>query len=142
MAKIKNLIFDLGGVLCDLDFKASLSAYAALGFNMSNLKVESEKPDNIYLKLEVGEATEDDLCKELCRMGKQKTASKQQLLDAWNKMLLGIPVQRKEALNKLKDRYKLFLLSNCNIPHWSYIVEHFSDYRGEDIWKWFDKLFL
>mgnify|MGYP003392121533 FL=1 len=57
---IKNIVFDLGGVLIDLDFKSAINGLQKAGF--TNVKEQLQAFDNegIFQKFELGEISADE----------------------------------------------------------------------------------
>ena len=116
MGQIKNIIFDLGGVIINLDIPKTISEFNKL----------SQKPfDAIYTQLQQtplfdlfdkGQISESDFFSEL-QQSIGQTIATQHLVDAWNAMLLDFPKHRLELLETLKPNYRLFLLSNTNETH-------------------------
>ncbi len=131
---IKNIIFDFGDIFINLDKQAPIKAFTDLGLT---LRPEIESINNKY---EVGAISS----KEFVASYKEwlPNCSEQQIIDAWNSILLDFPESR---LNFLKDlarntNYKLFLLSNTNDLHIDWIKSHVSFY--EDFKNQFDVFYL
>ena len=116
MAKIKNIIFDLGGVIINLDPPKTIAEFNTL----------SQKPfESIYTQLQQtpvfdlfdkGLITEHDFFNAL-KTAIEVDIDETVLIAAWNAMLLDFPLQRLELLKQLKPHYRLFLLSNTNETH-------------------------
>ena len=114
---IKNIIFDLGGVVMDLDIEKTKKSLARLGFNESMFHLQ-EVPENknIFILLERGIISETEFYSELKNIiGKPVTS--EQLKTAWNEMILGFQPKKIRLLQELKSKYRTFLLSNTNIIH-------------------------
>ncbi|MBP7510622.1 MAG: HAD family phosphatase [Bacteroidia bacterium] len=109
---IKNLLFDLGAVILNLDQEKTLRAFKRLGADLDSLNTES----SLFTDFETGKITSDFFIHTLQTNLKGK-ASAQEILDAWNAMLLDLPTFRIDMLKELKKDYRLFLLSNTNTIH-------------------------
>jgi HAD superfamily hydrolase (TIGR01509 family) len=115
-SSIKNIIFDLGGVIINIDYAKSTDALRA--FTDPSIQVDfSQKAQSelfdLYEKGDISSAEfRDGLRKEY-----GITASDEQIDQAWNTMLLDIPAERIELLRQLSRQYRLFLLSNTNAIH-------------------------
>ena len=116
MTHLKNIIFDLGGVLINLDFKKSTDAFRELGFPHFENMFSQFKADQLFEKLEKGLISPEDLYTVLHKVGKEGITT-EQLQHAWNSMLLDFRVESLAFLNELKKTYNLFLLSNTNAIH-------------------------
>jgi FMN phosphatase YigB (HAD superfamily) len=115
-SQIKNIIFDLGGVIINLDIQRTIAEFNRIsGLPFEKIYTQAEQTD-IFDKFDKGLISDFDffanLRKELRFQGKDED-----LLKAWNAMLLDVPSQRLDMLIGLKLNYKTFLLSNTNETH-------------------------
>ena len=120
-AKIKNIIFDLGGVILDLDESITYKELGKMGINTSEL-AHSKEFMEIMSKFDTGIYTAPTFRKKLkAYLGQEKMTDKR--FDAiWNSMLLDIPRERIKAIEKVKKHYKIFLMSNSNEIHYDLYV--------------------
>src|SRR5690606_34399821 len=112
---IKNIIFDLGGVILNIDYKLTEQAFVSLGLeNFSQIYTQFQQND-IFDLYETGKITTADFIGAI----KQyiPTASNEQITEAWNAMLLEIPLRRLQILQQLQIHFNTFLLSNTNEIH-------------------------
>ena len=117
---IKNLIFDLGGVILDLSVDTILSAFANLsGIEPATVKklFVSSPQFEFYEKGGISDEEFRKFVKTLYGMD----ASDDQLDACWNAMLLGFPQKKLDLLETLKGKYNVYLLSNTNNIHLQYI---------------------
>ena len=113
---VKNIIFDLGGVILNIDYKLTANAFQKLGIkNYNDLYTQFNQVD-IFDKLEKGEITPSYFYNEIRRMSNLDLTD-EQITNAWNAMLLDFPVKRLELLQKLKTKYNIYLCSNTNEIH-------------------------
>ena len=113
---IKNIIFDLGGVLLNLDLKRALDQFRNLGVHNIEELFKPAHPANAFRDYEVGLINDQQFIeslKGLCGV----SVSDQQIIDSWNAMLLDFPKERIDFLKELKKKYRLFLFSNTNAIH-------------------------
>ncbi len=113
---IKNIIFDLGGVLLNLDFNRTQQAFVKLGVTNFDDYYTKAKQSGIFDLYETGKLTEKEFCDQLRNLTRL-SCSNQQIIDAWNAMLLDFPPVRKELLLRLKSHFNIILLSNTNETH-------------------------
>lgn len=117
---VKNLVFDLGGVILDLAVNKTIDAFADLA-GISGEKATSifhTSPEfNLYEK---GGMT-DQQFRDFLKSAYTPNASDAEIDNAWNQMLRGIPVIKLDLLERLKRKYTVLLLSNTNEIHLSYI---------------------
>ena len=114
--KITTIIFDLGGVILNLDMKKTEDAFCKI-LGISNWGKITQHPLNqIYKYYETGKiSTSDFLDAHYSRA--VINVSREVIINEWNAMLLDIPQKRIQTLKKLSEKYKLFMLSNINDLH-------------------------
>lgn len=118
MKNYKNILFDFGGVLFNIDFQLTIKAFKELGFEDFDNMFSQYKINNFFADFEKGlitdEAFYDILIKE-----SSVSVNKEDIKNAWNKMLLSYRMESMEYLKILQEKYSLFLLSNTNSIHYN-----------------------
>jgi len=115
-SRIKNIIFDLGGVILNLSVDSTLRKFA----EHSNLPVDKvieiyhSRPE--FLAYEKGEISNDEFRTALREIFSITTLDTQ-MDECWNAMLGDIPKERIDLLRELKSKYRTYLLSNTNAIH-------------------------
>jgi FMN phosphatase YigB (HAD superfamily) len=139
--KIKNIIFDFGGVICDLDISRTIERFKAFGPSKSDGTVSKEEQDRQFASLvelyEKGNITSQEF-RETIKNHYVTPPSDQAVDDTWNALLVGIPEERIQLLNDLKIGYNVFLLSNSNEIHYLHYLEMFRQVSG---YSYFQDLF-
>jgi putative hydrolase of the HAD superfamily len=135
--KIKNIIFDLGGVVLDIDEKVVYQELEKMGINVSEL-AQSKEFMEIMSRFDTGIYTASTFRKKIRTLLGLEKMTDQKFDSIWNAMLLDIPRERIEALEKVKQHYKIFLMSNSNEIHYDLYVRDLQLRFGYDE---FDKLF-
>lgn len=113
---IKNIIFDLGGVLLNIDYNLCVEAFRKLGIKKFDSLYSKAKQNDLFDHFEEGKISSPDFRNKMRKFLKPNI-SDQQIDDAWNAMLLDFPQERLEILFSLKKNHKIFLLSNTNEIH-------------------------
>ncbi|HVI49231.1 MAG TPA: HAD family phosphatase [Chitinophaga sp.] len=116
MQGIKNIIFDLGGVILNINYKLTSEAFKALGVENFDELYTQFHGSSLFNNLETGHVSVEEFLKEI-RQHVPETVTDAQICDAWNAMLLDFPLQRLQLLQQLRNHYGLFLLSNTNAIH-------------------------
>ncbi|RYY30577.1 MAG: HAD family phosphatase [Chitinophagaceae bacterium] len=116
MQSVKNIIFDLGGVILNLDFAAAEKAFAELGFKEFKQLFASGHVTSFIKDYEVGLIDDEQFVREIKKVAKSENDDAVAIA-AWNAMLLDFPAERIEYLHALQKRYRLFLFSNTNSLH-------------------------
>lgn len=112
----ETIVLDLGGVLIDVDYTASAKAFASLGFPDFDGLYTKAKQTDLFDRFETGELMPDGFRAAVRGLLGSELADAD--IDAcWNAMLGTIPPQRIELVERLKQRYRLLLLSNTNAIH-------------------------
>lgn len=139
MQKPKNIIFDLGGVILNIDFKQTALAFAELGMGNFNEYYTLQSVSPLFEKLEIGAITPDDFYTEFRSLAKLPSLSNEQIMQAWNALLLDFPPERIKWLKQIKERYKIYLLSNTNQIHYDSFIKSYREQIGDED---FNKLFI
>ena len=124
---IKNIVFDLGGVLADLDADRCIDAFEKIGCPKVAEYVKEHRTEDLFLDFELGRITAHKFCDEV-RLISQSTVSDEDITWAWNQLLVGIRPEKLEKLAELRKRFRLLLLSNTNEMHWAKAAEDFFPY--------------
>lgn len=117
---VKNLIFDLGGVILDLSVDHTLQSFSSLS------GIPRERVQEIYvsapgfLEYEKG-LIDDGAFRNFVREVFSISAGDDAIDDCWNAMLRGIPSVKLELLKRLQNEFRVFLLSNTNAIHLDHI---------------------
>ena len=138
---VRNLMFDLGGVIIDLDRQRCVDALVALGDFHADELLGLSMQKGEFMKLEEGKIPATDFYNEMRRrIG--RPVSDNEITDAINELLIGIPVERLRLLRELKQHFKVMLLSNTNsIMFDTKIADCFAQ-EGLSVSHYFDDIFL
>ena len=139
--KIKNIVFDLGGVLVDLDFKAAINGLQQAGFANVKEQLMAFDQGGIFQKFELGEMTAEEF-RTAIRENSTVTLTDEEIDALWNAMLLEIPREKLELILNLRGKYMVYLLSNTNSIHWDYVCKNAFNYRGFRVNDYFEETFL
>jgi glucose-1-phosphatase len=115
-ATVKNLVFDLGGVIINLSLQKAYKAFSALSQLSEEEVTMLAKTRNEFLLYETGALTDAEF-RNFIRESMNIQASDSEIDFAWNAMLLNIPMERLNVLLQLRQRYTVILLSNTNEIH-------------------------
>jgi len=135
--EIKNIIFDFGGVVLDIDPQLTVDEFVKLGFNDFGKLLTPEFTEDILGKFERGILT-PELFRTKLKSFLNIDITDQQLDDAWNSLLYDIPSERIDIIEKVKKNYQIFLLSNSNEIHYDLYVRDLQLRFG---YREFDELF-
>lgn len=137
MEGVRNLLFDLGGVIMDIRRENCVEALTEMGMRGADEMLGLYCQSGPFLLLEEGKMSPDDFRSEIRRRS-EGNPTDGEIDAAFNKFLIGIPVGRLRALEKLKEKYGIYMLSNTNpIMFGSKIREEFAK-DGKSLEDYFD----
>lgn len=139
---IKNIVFDFGGVIADIDREQAVQAFIRLGVKDADRILDKYHQTGIFQELEEGTLTEEAYRNELGKLC-GRTLSWEEVQQAWLGFFTGIDVRKLHYLETLRrEGYKLYVLSNTNpyVMGWA-CSERFSS-EGKPLTAYFEKLYL
>jgi glucose-1-phosphatase len=127
---IKNIIFDLGGVILNINPYLTYEEFSKFG--LGDIVTLKNNPDlkRTLQKHETGELETDELYDCIRELAGNHKITNEEIKKAWNAMILDIPVPRIKLLSILKNRYRTFLLSNTNELHLEYYNANLQKEQG------------
>ena len=138
---IKNIVFDFGGVLVDIDRSRAVDAFVRLGLTDADTILDKYHQTGIFLELEEGALSENNYREQLAQMCK-RPLEWGEVRQAWLAFITRIDERKLTYLEELHRNYRLFFLSNTNpyIMSWACSSEFSSD--GKPLNAYFDGLYL
>ncbi len=141
LKSIKNIIFDLGGVVIDLDRERCVDSFAKIGFPQAEQMISCYQPSGFLRAFERGEISLDELCQTI-RQSAGTTASNKDICHAYSNFLVGIPLYKLRLIESLRKRgFKVYALSNINEAVMQRVREMFAQ-DGHTMEHYFDKMYL
>ena len=141
-SKIKNIVFDLGGVIITLDVAESIRRYKNIGLESIDKLLDPYYQSGSLLALEEGKITKEEFYNEVRKLSKQ-TNTDADIMNAMLGFVKEVPVYKLELLEKLKDNgFNIYLLSNTNPVLMDWAFEQ--DFSGgkKKISEYFDKMYM
>ncbi|MCF0206431.1 MAG: HAD family phosphatase, partial [Bacteroidales bacterium] len=128
---VKNIIFEFGNVIIDIDTKLSEREFAKHGLNNFEELYNLASQNELFDLLETGKISEEKFYDEFRRVANCSLPN-QVLRDCWNALLIGFPVARLQMLQKMlqEKKYRTFILSNTNIIHYKAYTKMLNDRHG------------
>lgn len=129
MAHIDTLLLDFGNIIIDLDIPGATKKLQALRRKDITERVATDVLKKQVFAFEKGELSTDAFVEGI--LGIARTGvTRDEILDAWNSMLQGIPRYRLAMLESLKENYTVLLLSNTNTVHLEWTYGHLRQMHG------------
>ncbi len=114
---VRNIIFDLGGVLYDISFDSTAKAFKDLGVGNFDQLYSRFSQDALIDGLETGKLSPEAF-REGFRERTGLAVSGQEIDRAWNALLVGFKAHRIDLLKQVRKHYSIYLLSNSNRIHY------------------------
>jgi glucose-1-phosphatase len=130
MQGIKNIIFDLGGVIINLDNRLTENAFVSLGVKNFREYFGHGFAASFFVEYEIGKISDRQFIDSLKALTGLSVPD-ETIITGWNALLLDFPAERIELLNALRNRYRLFLFSNTNALHLAALQKTYRDSFGK-----------
>jgi putative hydrolase of the HAD superfamily len=137
---IKNIIFDLGGVILNIDLRKTQEAFTALGVKNIDEVFRMGHIESFFKSYETGAINDAEFIASVQKLAGIQLAP-EIVIEAWNALLIDFPKERINFLKKIRSKYRLFLLSNTSALHHSRFHEMFKQEFGGSLDDLFDKAY-
>lgn len=142
MKQYKNIIFDLGGVILDIDYDRMAESFRDLGLKDFSTLYTLLRQERLFDDFEMGLISAADFRNRL-RTYATRPVTDREIDDAWNSILIGLPKENVDMLFDLHENHRLFLLSNTNEIHEKEFRAMIERRYGEYIFdRIFEKMYL
>jgi putative hydrolase of the HAD superfamily len=137
---IRNIVFDLGGVLLNIDPKRTIDAFACLGMKQLIGDKGLTYDHEVFYLMEQGKISPDEF-RNGVRALLPNHVNDDEIDAAWTAMLLDFPSVRAELLQKMSSRFKIYLFSNTNAIHVAKYQSNFRKQHGYEVTSLFEIAF-
>lgn len=141
MPAIKNIIFDLGGVILNINFQKTENAFAELGFGNFKQYMTQFHITPFFEEYETGKIDDVAFIKGIQQIAGAPIDG-QDIIKSWNALLLDFPPERIQLLEKLGKQYRIFLLSNTNALHHQFFQQQLYAETGKRLEDIFEKTYF
>jgi len=130
MQKIKNVILDYGNVIFMIDFPKVRQAFMDLGIKNVDDFFGHHGQDSLFDSFDKGEITVPEFREGVRKKADRFDLTDDQIDNAWNALLIGVPEGKHEILENLNTKYRSFLCSNNNELHYAYCMNSIKEQYG------------
>lgn len=142
MQDIKNIIFDYGNVIFMIDFKRTQQSFTELGIENVERFFAHAGHDPLFDEFEKGNISAAEFRNGVRKITENPDLSDEQINQAWNSLLIGVPPVNHDILLETKKKYRTFLLSNINEIHMDAVISHLKDKHHIDSnERFFEKIY-
>lgn len=139
---IKNVIFDLGGVLVDLDIDRCIAAFKTLGMSRVAELINPYYPAEMIGQLERGDITFHEACERMRRLDNRPEVTDAEIAGAYGAFLVGVKIAKLRQIEQLRAAgVGTYVLSNNNPASMEVIRGEFTA-DGKTMDDYFDKIYL
>lgn len=141
LKNIKTIIFDLGGVLIELEKQRCIDSFTAIGFPQAATLIDCYRPVEFFEAFERGEITTAQFCERICAEAGRNIPT-EDIQRAYSDFLVTIPIYKLRMLDSLRERgYRILALSNISQIVMPKVYEMFRA-DGKQASDYFDKMYL
>ncbi len=142
LSEIKNIVFDLGGVIVDLEMERVREAFREIGMPRMAALMDPCYPVAVNEQLERGAISWEEACDEMRRIDNRPEVTNEQLAWVYAEFLARVDVHKIEQIERLRHQgYRTYILSNTNPVAYEVVRRHFQA-AGRTIEECFDAIFL
>ena len=139
--KYSAVIFDLGGVLINLDYQKTIQAFQDLGVSNFEKMYSQASQTNLFNDFETGKISAQRFVNLLLDFMPVGT-SPNKIVQAWNAMILNVPQNRLKLLHELLEKLPVFLLSNTNSLHVPVVKREWAKSTELPMEAYFNKIYF
>jgi glucose-1-phosphatase len=129
MAEIRNILFDLGNVIVDVDIAGTEARFLEMMRDDLDATTARAQLTRLIDAYETGVLSTSAFVTGILRDARPGVTA-DDVLEIWRSMIIGIPRYRLAMLEALRDRYSIIALSNTNTEHVDCIHTHLRDQHG------------
>ncbi len=143
MKNLKNIIFDYGNVIFEINFERTQSALLQLGITNVEAFFAHKNHNQLFDDFETNTSSANEFRAGIRKAADNNDLTDQQIDDAWNSLLIGVSANNHDVLLEMKTKYRTFLLSNNNEIHYNWIIKHINEnYNIDNYNDYFEKAYF
>lgn len=140
---IKNIVFDLGGVICDLEVDRVVEAFHEVGMPKMAALMDPCYPAEVNERMESGKITWEEACDEMRRIDNRPEVTNEQIEWVYREFLSKVDPAKLATIKRLREQgFRTYVLSNTNPTAINIVRDRVREAAGEELENYFDALFL
>lgn len=142
MSTIRNIIFDMGGVILGLDRSKCVERFVEIGIKNADELLDEFHQKGLFLRIEDGSMNAEDFRQELSKIANREL-SYEEIEYAWLGFIVDVPQYKLDYMSSLREKgYKVYLLSNTNPYVMGWVRSNHLTEAGKPLDAYMDCLFL
>ncbi|MDR1581764.1 MAG: HAD family phosphatase [Prevotellaceae bacterium] len=141
MGKIKNIVFDFGGVIVDLNRTAAVNKFKELGISNIEKLLDPYRQKGIFRRIEEGSLSREDFYAEIRKLTGKNIDSKD-IDQGFHDFLMPVNQNKLDYILELRKKYRMLLLSNTNDITMSWAKSEKFSPAGKPLNYYFNELYL
>jgi FMN phosphatase YigB (HAD superfamily) len=143
MDQLKNIIFDYGNVIFEINFKRTQQAFEQLGITNIEAFFAHKGHNSLFDDFETATISPSQFRDGIRKAALNASLTDQEIDHAWNSLLIGVSANNHDVLMEVKAKYRTFLLSNNNEIHFKWITDYLkSTFEVENYDSFFEKAYF
>lgn len=140
-SSVKAILFDLGGVLINIDYQRTRVSFEKIGIENFDELFSQAQQDHLFDDYETGKISSFHFINCILDL-LPKGSNANQVVSAWNAMILDFPLQRLQLLEKTSKNHPIYLLSNANDLHMEKVRRELKKNSEKELEDFFKTVFL
>jgi putative hydrolase of the HAD superfamily len=142
MTNINNIIFDLGGVIMDIDVRQTTDAFTKMGVKNIDDYFGHGFAASFFRDHEAGKISDAAFIRKIKEEIRLENITEEEVIEAWNALLLRFPPERIALLDEIRKKYRIFLYSNTNAIHHQRFTRIYREaFPGRELGDHFEKVY-
>lgn len=140
---IKNVVFDLGGVICDLEVERVIEAFREIGMPKMAALMDPCYPAEVNERMESGQIGWEEACDEMRRIDNRPEVTNAEIEWVYREFLARVDSSKMATIDRLRAQgFKTYVLSNTNPVAIEIVRDRVREATGRELDSYFDGIFL
>ena len=143
LKNIKNVVFDLGGVVCDLEMARVVEAFREIGMPKMAALMDPCYPAEVNERMESGQLSWEEACDEMRRIDNRPEVTNGEIEWVYREFLARVDRKKLEVIDRLRSQgLRTYVLSNTNPSAINIVRDRVREASGRELESYFDALYL
>lgn len=143
LKNIKNVVFDLGGVICDLEMDRVVEAFREIGMPKMAALMDPCYPAEVNERMESGQLSWEEACDEMRRIDNRPEVTNGEIEWVYREFLARVDRKKLEVIDRLRQQgLRTYVLSNTNPSAINIVRDRVREASGRELESYFDALYL